>query len=113
MNELRSLETRHGSFSVPESSTSGRSNDPVGEKRAKVAATRTKAEEEKAKHEKAVNITRSMTMTNLQMGLPHVFQALAGFSSLCTQAYELLYHHLPDNDEPGKGKDRKSQRLLN
>ncbi|KAL5063990.1 hypothetical protein RYX36_025727 [Vicia faba] len=50
-----------------------RMKDPVVEKRAKVEAMRAKAEEEKTKHEKAVSVTRAMTLNNLQMGCPQVF----------------------------------------
>ncbi|KAL5821151.1 hypothetical protein ACOSQ3_023033 [Xanthoceras sorbifolium] len=86
--ELRSLESKYGLFSVPESS----GKDPVAEKRAKVEILRAKAEEEKSKHEKSVSVTRAMTMNNLQMGFPHVFQAMVGFSSVCMQAYESVYN---------------------
>ncbi|KAG6394414.1 hypothetical protein SASPL_144998 [Salvia splendens] len=86
--ELRSLESKHGpSYAMPE--TSGdTSKDPVREKRAKVEALRSKAEDEKAKYEKSISVTRAMTMNNLQMGLPHVFQAMTGFANVCTQAFE-------------------------
>ncbi|XP_047982103.1 protein ALTERED PHOSPHATE STARVATION RESPONSE 1-like [Salvia hispanica] len=86
--ELRSLESKHGpSYAMPE--TSGdTSKDPVREKRAKVEALRSKAEDEKAKYEKSISVTRAMTMNNLQMGLPHVFQAMTGFANVCTQGFE-------------------------
>ncbi|KAF5738113.1 hypothetical protein HS088_TW13G01008 [Tripterygium wilfordii] len=64
--------------------------NPVTEKQAKAVFLRAKAEEveEKTKHEKAVSITRAMTINNLQLGFPHVCQALVGFSSVRMQAFE-------------------------
>ncbi|KAK6118025.1 hypothetical protein DH2020_048228 [Rehmannia glutinosa] len=65
--ELRSLENKHGPYSILE--TSGDSNkDPVREKRAKVEILRAKAADEKSKYEKSIGVTRAMTMNNLQMG---------------------------------------------
>ncbi|KAK8653093.1 hypothetical protein V6N13_127108 [Hibiscus sabdariffa] len=85
--ELRSLESKYSPFSVPETN-----KDPVAEKRTKVDTSRAKAEEEKNKHEKSVSVTRAMTLNNLQMGFPHVFQAMVGFSSVCMQAFESVYN---------------------
>ncbi|KAK8673297.1 hypothetical protein V6N13_111643 [Hibiscus sabdariffa] len=85
--ELRSLESKYSPFSVPEAN-----RDPVAEKRTKVELSRAKAEEEKNKHEKSVSVTRAMTLNNLQMGFPHVFQAMVGFSSVCMQAFESVYN---------------------
>ncbi|KAL4366637.1 hypothetical protein GQ457_05G012230 [Hibiscus cannabinus] len=85
--ELRSLESKYSPFSVPETN-----KDPVAEKRTKVDISRAKAEEEKNKHEKSVSVTRAMTLNNLQMGFPHVFQAMVGFSSVCMQAFESVYN---------------------
>ncbi|KAJ6678298.1 SERINE HYDROXYMETHYLTRANSFERASE putative (DUF632)-RELATED [Salix viminalis] len=97
--ELRSLESKYGTYSMPETSTNARKKDPVTEKRAKVEISRAKAEEEKRKHEKSISITRSMTMNNLQMGFPHVFQAMVGFSSVCMKAFELLYNQGKNADQ--------------
>lgn len=96
--ELRSLETKHGPYSILE--TSGeKSRDPVREKRAKVEMLRAKAEDEKAKYEKAVSVTRAMTMNNLQMGLPHVFQAMTGFANVCTQSFESVHNQAKSTDD--------------
>lgn len=97
--ELRSLEVKHGSYSMPEMSSSRKGRDPVGEKRTKVNLLKVKAEEEKAKHEKAVSVTRAMTLNNMQMGLPHVFQAMTGFSSVCKQAFEKVYNEAKNVDQ--------------
>ncbi|KAK6924509.1 protein of unknown function DUF630, partial [Dillenia turbinata] len=96
--ELRSLECKYGPFSGHEASITGRNRDLVAEKRAKVDVLKTKAEEEKSKHEKSVGVTRAMTLNNLQMGLPHVFQAMTGFSSVCMQAFESVYNQAKSSD---------------
>ncbi|KAE8693475.1 putative L-ascorbate peroxidase 3-like [Hibiscus syriacus] len=85
--ELRSLESKYSPYSVLETN-----KDPVAEKRTKVDLFRAKAEEENNKHEKSVSVTRAMTLNNLQMGFPHVFQAMVGFSSVCMQAFESVYN---------------------
>ncbi|XWS29182.1 hypothetical protein CRYUN_Cryun24cG0006600 [Craigia yunnanensis] len=92
--ELRSLESKYGPFSMPEMN-----KDPVAEKRIKVDMLRAKAEEEKNKHEKSVSVTRAMTLNNLQMGFPHVFQAMVGFSSVCMQAFESVYNQAKSIDQ--------------
>lgn len=97
--ELRSLESKHGpSYSMPEAS-GDTSKDPVREKRAKVVALRSKAEDEKAKYEKSISVTRAMTMNNLQMGLPHVFQAMTGFANVCTQAFESVHNQAKSTED--------------
>ncbi|BAT99961.1 protein ALTERED PHOSPHATE STARVATION RESPONSE 1 [Vigna umbellata] len=90
--QLRSLECKYGPYSMPESSISMRNKDSVSEKRGKVEALRAKAEEEKNKYEKAVSVTRAMTLNNLQMGCPHVFQGIVGFSSVCMEVFESVYN---------------------
>ncbi|KAI7745274.1 hypothetical protein M8C21_017336 [Ambrosia artemisiifolia] len=84
--ELRSLESKcaQNVYSGPNSKMASRAAD----KRAKVEALKVKAEEEKGKYEKCIGVTRSMTLTNLQMGLPHVFQAVTGFANVWTHAFE-------------------------
>lgn len=90
--QLRSLECKYGPYSTPNSSGARRGKDPVREKRAKVETLKAKAEEEKSKHEKSVSVTRAMTLNNLQMGFPHVFQGIVGFSSVCTEVFESIYN---------------------
>ncbi|KAL8151743.1 hypothetical protein V2J09_021551 [Rumex salicifolius] len=102
--ELRSLENKYGSFSLPEMSNSRRGKDPVSEKRAKVETLKVKAEEEKAKCEKAVSITRAMTLNNLQMGLPHAFQAITGFASVYMHAFESVYNQAKCLDQENEVK---------
>lgn len=97
--ELRSLESKYGPYSMPETPGNTRVKDPAAEKRAKVEISRAKAEEEKTKHEKSVSITRAMTLNNLQMGFPHVFQAIVGFSSVCMQAFESVYNQAKSADQ--------------
>ncbi|KAF8406603.1 hypothetical protein HHK36_008692 [Tetracentron sinense] len=88
--ELQSLECKYGPFSMPGNSLSTGQQGPDAEKQAKVEILKAKAEEEKTKHEKSVGLTRAMTVNNLQMGFPHVFQAMTGFSSACMHAFESL-----------------------
>ncbi|KAI3767856.1 hypothetical protein L2E82_18285 [Cichorium intybus] len=84
MAELRGMESKYGADSGAVSRNAGR----VGDKRAKVEVLRAKAEEEKSKYEKSRGVTRAMTINNLQMGLPHVFQAVTGFANVWTHAFE-------------------------
>ena len=91
-NELRSLESKYVSHSMRECSASTRGRDPVQEKKNKVENLRTKARDEKQKYESLISVTRSMTIYNLQMSFPHVFQAMVGFSSVCMHAYEAVYN---------------------
>ncbi|KAF4373834.1 hypothetical protein F8388_007740 [Cannabis sativa] len=104
---LRSLESKYGPYSVPESSGGVSRRNPVAEKRLKVEMMRAKAEEEKTKHEKAVSVTRAMTLNNLQMGLPHVFEGMVGFSSVCVHAFESVYNHTKSS-----GQEVDVKRLL-
>lgn len=88
MAELRALERKLGPFS---GSSNGK--DPVGDKRAKVEILRARTEEERGKYEKSIGVTRAMTLSNLQIGLPHVFQAVTGFANVWTQGFESVYNH--------------------
>ncbi|XP_052195657.1 protein ALTERED PHOSPHATE STARVATION RESPONSE 1 isoform X2 [Diospyros lotus] len=104
--ELRSSESKYGPFSMPESSSSTRHKNPIAVKRAKVEMLRAKAEEEKAKHEKSVSVTRAMTLNNLQMGLPHVFEAITGFANVCIHAFESVCNQAKNTDEAHDMKRR-------
>ncbi|XP_071731249.1 protein ALTERED PHOSPHATE STARVATION RESPONSE 1-like [Rutidosis leptorrhynchoides] len=82
--ELRALESKYG----VDSGSLNKKTDRVVDKRAKVEALRLKAEEEKCKYDKSIGVTRAMTLNNLQMGLPHVFQAVTGFANVWTHSFE-------------------------
>ncbi|KAA8531999.1 hypothetical protein F0562_006859 [Nyssa sinensis] len=97
--ELRSLESKYGSYSTTGALSSTRIKNSIAEKRAKVETLRAKAEDEKANHEKSVSVTRAMTLNNLQMGLPHVFQAMTGFANACMRAFELVYNRAKSTDD--------------
>lgn len=60
--------------------------DPLAEKKSEIALCRRKVEDEMNRHAKAVEVTRSMTLNNIQTGLPGVFQAMTGFSGLFVEA---------------------------
>ncbi|KAL7125946.1 hypothetical protein ABFS83_14G151000 [Erythranthe nasuta] len=62
--------------------------DPLAEKKAEMVMWRRRVEEEMVKHTKAVEVTRAMTLNNIQTGLPGVFQAVTGFSALITEALD-------------------------
>lgn len=60
--------------------------DPLAEKKSELVACQRRVEDEMTRHSKAVEVTRAMTLNNLQTGLPGVFQAMTSFSSLFTEA---------------------------
>lgn len=64
--------------------------DPLSEKKAELAACQRRVEDEMVKHSKAVEVTRAMTLNNIQTGLPGVFQAMTSFSALMTEALETV-----------------------
>ncbi|KAL1217147.1 Nitrate regulatory gene2 protein [Cardamine amara subsp. amara] len=64
--------------------------DPLSEKKSELAACQRQVEEEVMRHVKAVEVTRAMTLNNLQTGLPNVFQALTSFSSLFTESLQTV-----------------------
>ncbi|KAK9165124.1 hypothetical protein Scep_000315 [Stephania cephalantha] len=97
--QLRSLESKYGPYAMPESSRSWKHRDPVGDKRAKVDILRHKAEEEKTKYEKSVSVTRAMTLNNLQMGFPNLFQAMTGFSNVCMHTFESVFNQGKNGDQ--------------
>ncbi|XP_021755236.1 uncharacterized protein LOC110720505 [Chenopodium quinoa] len=71
--------------------------DPLSEKKFELQACQRRVEDEMMKHAKAVEVTRAMTLNNIQTGLPGVFQALTSFSLLfmegleavCTRSYAI------------------------
>lgn len=62
--------------------------DPLAEKKSELAACQRRVEDEMLRHAKAVEVTRAMTLNNLQTGLPGVFQALTSFSALFTESLD-------------------------
>ncbi|KAI3444796.1 hypothetical protein Pfo_001461 [Paulownia fortunei] len=64
--------------------------DPLAEKKAELATCQRRVEDEMLKHSKAVEVTRAMTLNNIQTGLPGVFQAMTSFSTLMTEALETV-----------------------
>ncbi|XP_013605548.1 PREDICTED: uncharacterized protein LOC106312533 [Brassica oleracea var. oleracea] len=64
--------------------------DPLREKKTELAGCQRRVEEEMVKHSKEVEVTRAMTLNNLQTGLPGVFQALTSFSGLFVESLETV-----------------------
>ncbi|KAG6747854.1 hypothetical protein POTOM_047745 [Populus tomentosa] len=64
--------------------------DPLAEKKSELVACQRRVEDEMLRHAKAVEVTRAMTLNNLQTGLPGVFQALTSFSSLFMEALQMV-----------------------
>ncbi|KAF8380579.1 hypothetical protein HHK36_028067 [Tetracentron sinense] len=62
--------------------------DPLAEKKSELAICRRRVEDEMSRHTKAVEVTRAMTLNNIQTGLPGVFQAMTSFSGMFTEALE-------------------------
>ncbi|KAM1370034.1 hypothetical protein ACFX15_039799 [Malus domestica] len=62
--------------------------DPLAEKKSELTTCQRRVEDEMMRHTKAVEVTRAMTLNNLQTGLPGVFQALTSFAGLFTEALE-------------------------
>lgn len=71
--------------------------DPLAEKKVELQTCQRRVEDEMMKHAKAVEVTRAMTLNNIQTGLPGVFQSLTSFSLLfmegleavCTRSYAI------------------------
>ncbi|MED6158196.1 hypothetical protein PIB30_030581 [Stylosanthes scabra] len=74
--------------SLPDGGPGLDARDPLAEKKQELAACQRHVEDEMVRHSKAVEVTRAMTLNNLQTGLPGVFQALSSFSSLFTEILE-------------------------
>ncbi|KAG8092572.1 hypothetical protein GUJ93_ZPchr0012g19843 [Zizania palustris] len=64
--------------------------DPLAEKKTEIALCRRKVEDEMTRHAKAVEVTRSMTLNNIQTGLPGMFQAIAAFSGTVVEALDVV-----------------------
>ncbi|GLT84306.1 hypothetical protein SLE2022_025420 [Rubroshorea leprosula] len=64
--------------------------DPLADKKLELAACQRRVEDEMLRHSNAVEVTRAMTLNNLQTGLPGVFQALTSFSGLFTEALDTV-----------------------
>ncbi|CAA0820353.1 Protein of unknown function (DUF630 and DUF632 [Striga hermonthica] len=64
--------------------------DPLADKKAELAVCERRVEDEMQRHAKAVEVTRAMTLNNIQTGLPGVFQAMMSFSGLMNEALETV-----------------------
>ncbi|KAJ9680562.1 hypothetical protein PVL29_019777 [Vitis rotundifolia] len=64
--------------------------DPLSEKKSELAACQRRVEDEMVRHSKAAEVTRALTLNNIQTGLPGVFQAMTSFSGLFMEALTLV-----------------------
>ncbi|CAN1849510.1 Nitrate regulatory gene2 protein [Linum perenne] len=95
-SSLRNIERKfYHSYSMgPDNGGPGLdARDPLSEKKSELAACQRKVEDEMLKHAKAVEVTRAMTLNNIQTGLPGVFQALTSFSAMFTDALDTVCTH--------------------
>ncbi|KAI4302827.1 hypothetical protein MLD38_038528 [Melastoma candidum] len=74
----------------PDSGQVPDARDPLSEKKSELAACQRRVEDEMLRHSKVIEVTRAMTLNNLQTGLPGIFQALTSFSALFTEALEAV-----------------------
>ncbi|XP_074296269.1 protein ALTERED PHOSPHATE STARVATION RESPONSE 1-like [Silene latifolia] len=89
INSLLEMEKKHEeSVGLEDADSSLYPKHPLYIKRAKTEALRNRYENEKGKYASAIQVSRAMTLKNLQTCLPHVFKALMVFSSACTEAFE-------------------------
>lgn len=92
LNSLAEMETKlEGNLgTLEDAKPNSSSKHPLSVKRAKVEALKKRVNDEKAKYLNSVQVTHAMTMSNLRMSLPSVFEALMGFSSVYTQSLEAI-----------------------
>lgn len=64
----------------------GDARDPLVDKKAELSTCKRRLEDEMAKHAKAIEVTRAVTLSNIQTGLPGVFEAMVRFSSMMNEA---------------------------
>ncbi|KAK2994128.1 hypothetical protein RJ640_003651 [Escallonia rubra] len=89
LNSLAEMEIKfEGSFAVEDELSVLSAKHPLSVKRAKIEALKKQVDDEKAKYLNSIEVTRAMTLNNLQTSLPNVFRALMGFSSAYAQAFE-------------------------
>nr|XP_043623504.1 nitrate regulatory gene2 protein-like [Erigeron canadensis] len=99
-SSLRSIEKKYyHSYSMvglglpgsgPENEHGLDARDPLSEKKSELVACQRRVQDEMVRHSKAVEVTRAMTLNNIQTGLPGVFQAMTSFSGLIMEALEVV-----------------------
>ncbi|XP_051125950.1 protein ALTERED PHOSPHATE STARVATION RESPONSE 1 [Andrographis paniculata] len=92
---LSEMEMKFAGSSFLEDATS---KHPLVMKRAKVESMRRLVNDEKAKFESCVKLTRGMIHSNLQTGLPKVFQALMAYSSASARSFEEVLNNACEED---------------
>lgn len=109
---LRNIEQKYySSYSLPAKrdliSDSGfemETIDPLKEKRDEIDAYRRRLENERLDYSKSIQITRAMTLNNIQTGLPGVFQAMLGFSGVCMQTFQAVYNQTLSLNDRSSGR---------
>lgn len=66
---------------------------PLSLKRAKIETLKKQAEDERAKHDSSVQVTKAMVLNKLKTALPNAFQGLMEFSNASAKALEAIYGH--------------------
>lgn len=91
LNSLSEMEMKlAGNLNIDDANSPLTPKHPLTLKRAKIEALKKRVNEEKAKYMNSTRVTRAMTLSNLRTSLPHVFQALMGFSSAYAQSLEAI-----------------------
>ncbi|KAG5552645.1 hypothetical protein RHGRI_010665 [Rhododendron griersonianum] len=91
LNSLSEMEMKlEGNFNLEDGNSLLTPKHPLTLKHAKVEVLKKRVNEEKAKYLNSIRVTRAMTLNNLRTSLPHVFQALMGFSSAYAQSLEAI-----------------------
>lgn len=88
------------SFTIEDAHSDLSPKHPLAVRRAKVEVLKKQVDDEKVKYLNSVEVTRAMTLNNLQTSLPNVFRALMGFSSAYTQAFEVIRSRAAPADDP-------------
>lgn len=101
LNSLVEMEMKFEvSFTIEDAHSVLSPKHPLAVKRAKVEVLKKQVDDEKVKYLNSVEVTRAMTLNNLQTSLPNVFRALMGFSSAYMQAFEVIHSGAGPADGP-------------
>ncbi|KAA8519398.1 hypothetical protein F0562_013654 [Nyssa sinensis] len=92
LNSLAEMETKlEGIITTEHAHTVLSPNHPLSVKRTKIEVLKKRVDDEKARYLNSVQVTQAMTLNNLKISLPNIFQALIGFSSAYTRSFEDIH----------------------